>query len=349
MLKKNYFYTFTIFISLLTCLNSMYSMCNNQPINAQFNSSINLIWLNKNINQDSPYIYPSPNKTEFYKNFLQNILEWAKLNPKSVINIWFDQNSISSNAKLNTLKEIQDYTNQDKKIASVNLRDIRTLSIIKKNPEIFSSEIPIYFRVDILRAIIAIHILNNNESNYFIYADLDTTPISHDEIFNLETRNHLEKYSIVMAYADNIEGFENGFQIISNDKINLLKAMQYIIIDLNLHRIKTLLKCQYKPLKDIELIVYGSYKRMFQYFYHLENQGILYLSGANNLITKYDKNIYKFEPFNQDYPIFLSPNSTNDALIFINSNNTTEIFIPTKKINIPPSNFDEGLSSLFFE
>ncbi|MCF7899118.1 hypothetical protein K9L05_00525 [Candidatus Babeliales bacterium] len=290
--------------------------------------SINLMWVNSRLNPEQKYIFPN---TEFYLNC---IFKWAQANSGSIVNLWFDSAMTPIHAIENTAMAIEDYKSFHPEVAIIRLRDVRTLPKVQEFSEVFSNQIPVYFRVDLLRLIIALHMLQTNEIDYFVYADLDMRPINKEQIFDQVTIQNLLQYGIVMAQFKAFHGFENGFQIISKNQ-NLLQAIDFAMIKLNIMRARKALKDGYfpninnrrdpKPMHPIEQIIYDSYPNMFKYFYFLEGYGQLKKSALSledgklrtNFIS-YDKNIHRLKPFGinklNTNGLFFIPNDKNKFL-----------------------------------
>ena len=132
------------------------------------------------------------------------------------------------------IKNTQDYIDKKREHlvgAPILLKDIRSLTTIQKNADIFSDKTPVYFRADLGRVIAALKSVKQ-DSKPFVYADIDVKPMSAKKLFNEETQKNLAKYGIVMA-LDRSFGFENRFQIVTN-KPELLKAMQKTLVKLNI-------------------------------------------------------------------------------------------------------------------
>ncbi len=302
--------------------------------------SINLMWINKKLDEDQYYIHPSKNESDLEKNFLSHIFKWAKANPDGRINVWFDSELTPLKAIKDTLRLIKKH--EPSTITNIKFRDIRKIKKILDHPKIFSDKIPIYFRVDILRPIIALNSLTH-EVDYCVFADLDMEPLSKEQLFDSETLRKLSQDGIVMAKSATSNGFENGFQIISNDQSCLLDAMEFALVDLNIQRAYNALKGNFKPLamssrqrpltsiEAIEQAVFFSYVPMFQYFYHLaERTKLLIVGGSimNPTEREYDQNKDGFTPFKLE-------EMTNPFEL----TSSIPIAIPTKEVKLPQSSF----------
>ena len=171
--------------------------------------TINVMWINKNLNENQKYIYPG-SLAIVQKEFLNPIFKWYQLNSDTIIYVWYDSQLTSEDAVNNTQILIDRNFSQNQHFNinlsfneselnklkyNIQLKDIRELETVKEHPRIFSEETPIYFRVDLLKVVTAIeNILKDNK--IFIHADLDVTPMSYDQIFDDETINKLQKHGL---------------------------------------------------------------------------------------------------------------------------------------------------------
>jgi len=269
--------------------------------------SINLMWINREKNLNQPYIHSSKDEESLNKNFLDHIFKWAVANKGSVVNVWFDGALIAAEAIANTQQSIEKRKKsfaQDT-MAQICLRDVRTIPKVTENSDVFSEKIPVYFRVDLLRVIIALHELANDKNpTSWVYGDLDMEPLSAEELFDSETLQNLKQYGIVMA-ANAKDYFENGFQIISNENEHLLEAISLVLIDVNIQRACNALSGKffdsryYLPMQALQEIVYRSYDVMFKYFSSLEGHEKLQVLRKSNPVVydDYDKGRDGLKPF----------------------------------------------------
>ena len=320
-----------------------------KAVDAQHEYTINLMWINQELNRDQYYIHPavseddkkegkrtSSDRGDLYKNFLTYALAWAKLNQGGIVNLWFDSATTTKEAVQNTEQVIEIIT-KDPAVARIVLRDVRKLPEVVKHPEAFSAQIPIFFRADLLRAIAAYNDLVSGETKCFVYTDLDVEPLSRAQLFDDETCANLKKFATVMAAYGN-GGYENGFQVIGNHNANLLKAMKLFIIDYNI-------ACFYQRRGWLtnSNCVWSSYPHMFEYFYHLENYGTLMvqISKGDDIVAheKYNENKHGLTPC-------LNPHHRDgfyERLEFevkdvtIRGRVGNGISVPTKKVDYPPS------------
>lgn len=200
--------------------------------------SVNLMWINHKVNAAQVTIFPDGQSQQYVKK----VLGWARKNPVCEINLWFDGALVSSQAVSNTRLEI---LNQAKQIgvdaSKVTLRDVRDLRIVQENLEAFDWELPVYFRVDLLRVIALYDLIVRSKESWAVYADLDLSPRNKKQIFDRSTVANLNKYGFVMGKENKGMKFENWFQIFAYD-INLAQAIKVKLIDDNLDRGKRFLE-----------------------------------------------------------------------------------------------------------
>jgi hypothetical protein len=280
----------------------------------RLNYSINLMWINRDFDKDQRFIHPSKDEATLNKNFLDIVFAWARLHTDAVVNIWFDGAFISPEAIRNTSAALAQRLLRSKETptATILLRDIRTLHKVIKYPNVFSNKIPVYFRVDLARMIIALELLSTSpKPTYFVYADLDMKPLIPEKLFDLDTMQKLKEYGFIMSAFDGpFANFENGFQIISNINHNLLKAISFVIVDLNIARALNALKGEFFdvrlafdtkkhcPMKDLQEAVYKSYGIMFKYFLSLDKKETWKFQViANEKFRDYDKKTDGLKPF----------------------------------------------------
>ena len=251
---------------------------------------INFIWVNKAVlDPDQEYIFPK-DWIEKEKPF-EAIFAWAKVSQGGSINLWYDSALNTQQAVENTRRLIEENAQTNPGLALISLRDVREIPILTEHPRVFSDEAPVYFRADLLRPVVALYLFAKDETDIFVYSDLDVKPMTVEELFDLETIKKLNKYGIVLCSSRDCgtcSWYENGFQIICGNKENLLEAMDYMLVQLNCgmfyHGRPNFLR------QRLTEIVFKSYRLMFAYFYHLEGYGKLMVSpvGCDEEV-EYDK------------------------------------------------------------
>ncbi len=313
-------------------------LINNEQLSVSLpiNYSIHLMWINKDNNQKQPYIYPSDKEYKALK-------QWSLANPEASLCLWYDSVMNHQPAIDNTRILINHEMEKNKnKIARIELRDIRELAYVKKYADVFSSQMPIYFRVDLLRAIIAYETIKQYPNIYFVYADLDVKPLNKTHIFDQETLKTLAKYKYVMAHENNRLGFENSFQIFTYEPA-LIKSMKEMLIKANILRAQNfLLDVQDKQKnrtpfnhdavwqmheKGFAQNVFYSYPMMHIYLCQLHKKDVaLYLRDSNKPYDKKQRN-----KLDENAQIIMAKSSTLSSL--------DKFPIPIKKVSMPESRF----------
>lgn len=226
--------------------------------------SINLMWINKNkMPGDQEFLFGNGStfeqrEADFENRFVKPVSKWAQKNPGSFINIWVDSDMATSQAIERSRIALQTAL-EGTAHGKIQFRDVRTIDTVQTNPDAFSDIMPIYFRVDLLRAIAADYILRKKENKFFVYGDIDMEPLSATELFDKRTVSFLTDYGFVLAKGG-FHGFENGFQILNGDNSQLMNSHRKVIIDLSIEMVLE------KPKEIREQQVYDSYKAMLTHF-----------------------------------------------------------------------------------
>jgi hypothetical protein len=287
--------------------------------------NLNLMWINKELKEEQKGIHPE-NDT-----FVETIVNWAKCNKRSTVNVWFDSELTSEKSVQATQFLLDKHANSS--MGRIVLKDIRTLQKVKDNSVVFSDlRMPVYFRADLARALVLDFMIQNNPDQYSIYSDLDIPPLSKPQLFDLETRKNLKKYGMVLAA--HCFHHENGFQIMSNHKPNLLAAQNTALIDVNIARAHNIINHNTAYGGDSTMLaqsVYRSYHSMFEYFYHLEGCGACVMNSDG---TSYDKDKHGLEVFGLRR--FDKQHYTFERGDKWCSLNEYDVIIPTKDVNYPP-------------
>lgn len=214
----------------INMLSSYKNFKNNSEIPTDY--SINLMWINKKLNEDNPYIDNSQSEEDLIQNFLIKAKYWEDSNPEAEINIWFDSQFVSEKA----LKATQEVLS--KISGNIKLRDIREIELVKNNSDVFSDYIPVYFRIDILKLIICLHSILEESKEAAIFTDLlvgdrrdftqQTPRMTKAELFSLEIMEILNNIGILSNDMEN-----QFFQVMNKpESIEAIKAF----INVNLLR-----------------------------------------------------------------------------------------------------------------
>lgn len=248
--------------------------------------SINLMWINKEKSENQKFFCSSSaDEKEYEKLCVNPIVDWLNKSDKSSsINIWYDQETTNNSVVDKLKQDIQAKTQRN--LDKLKFMNVRELPDVRNNEDVFGRNMPIYFRVDLLRAIVADYLAKSEAPEFVVYADLNIPAMEGQELFDQETKEKLAKFGFVMAQnnaADMVNNFENAFFIIDARNANLLQAARVALIDANIARGQEFLQRGYTKASELSLldgkalcksmfdeIVYVSYKSMFAYYLYLE-------------------------------------------------------------------------------
>lgn len=165
-------------------------------------------------------------KKEFKKTFTYRISKWAELNPDTQINLWYDSALVTQVGQKNTF-EMMKHISELRRV-KLKLKDVRQLTHI--NGELVKYLHPgtnVYFRVDLLKVLIADHMMQNveNHTKYTIISDIDVEPMRSYELFDQRTLDYLSSKGYVFNKVG-IGNFENSFFIFKN-KNEILRKTHY--------------------------------------------------------------------------------------------------------------------------
>ncbi len=321
--------------------------------------TINLMWLNRDLKEDEPYIIRSTDKLTV-ETYLSSPCFWASKNSQSTVQFWYDSKFTSQDSLDRTKRKIEYRLRSCPTAAPIVFKDIRELAHVKDNPEAFSSKVPVYFRADLTRVIAGYEEVKNTK-NIFVYADLDVEAMSKEDLFDTMTKKQLKEYGMVMGataegafYFDFITGnkqkfwtgfspklqiegsserYENSFYILSSSQEMMLKFLKSTIIDLNVQRASHSLNAWYRYFIKTSLepqTVYFSYPATYAYFYHMKKLGTLKVRGN----VPYDEKICPISVFGIDSintnVTFESPGAYSRGIY-----ERETLLFPVKKVKVP--------------
>lgn len=164
------------------------------------------------------------------KSFVYRISKWADVNPGAQINLWYDSALVTQQAQQRTFEMMRDIS--ESRGVNLKLRDIRQLSNI--GGEIGNSLHPgtqVYYRVDILKALIADHMISSEEgSKYCVVSDIDVQPMSPQQMLDQRTVDYLSSTGYVFNRVSLVGNFENSFFIFNKENESLKKVHHETII-----------------------------------------------------------------------------------------------------------------------
>ena len=218
--------------------------------------SINLMWINQSLNTNNPYIFGCQSEDQIIDKVLNKARKWKKANPEAEVILWYDSKFITDKALENTQAVLIKKIKEDPSFA-FKLKDIQQIDFVDQNPDVFSDNLPIYFRVDVLKLILCIHSILSDGMDAAIFSDLEVGDLRQNkdrmdkkELFNTQIMKRLETIGIQV----NTDGMkdENQFLQILN-KPSTINAIK-IYINACLSRAITALNCTDQDFRDYELI-----------------------------------------------------------------------------------------------
>lgn len=165
------------------------------------------------------------------KSFTYRISQWADINPNAQINLWYDSALVTAKAQQKTFEMMRAIS--ESRRVNLQLKDIRRLPNIEGEIEhSLHPGTPLYYRVDILKALIADHMIGSPEegSKYCIVSDIDVEPMTPDQLFDQRTLGYLSSNGYVFN-KEGLNNFENSFFIFNKEKADLKENHRNSLID----------------------------------------------------------------------------------------------------------------------
>jgi hypothetical protein len=303
------------------------------------NYEVNLMWVNAKISD-----YFSEYKgMDITLTKIKKAVTWAQMNKGCPIKVWYDSMFLNNATK--TIQDvktmIKDITPKGHGIKNIILKDIRNLDHVNQDSKIarvFSLEIPLFFRVDLLRMIVAYEAVLKNQTKISVYEDWDGEAMSSKELFDEQTKNILNEYGLVMS-RDKGGGYENGFFEMTNN-LELLPIVKLLLIDINIERALDFLSnnasvWSYNTLKET---VYYSINSMFPYFYYMKGYGKLSGCHFRNKKDIISCGVTKNDAFHL-FRLDLNDHGSDELLKICSGSyfcRNLNGVVPTKLIKIPP-------------
>ncbi len=308
-------------------------------------NSINLMWVNKAINPENSGVFPIQDRNN--KEIALQVRLWANLNPDATLYFWYDSEFTTQDQITTTktmINRLEEYNKSIKtKSAKIVLKDLREFinDSFVGNKQIFSSAIPLYFRVDLLRLMVSLAEVRQCQSVcYSVYSDVDVTPEKLEDLLSPKTKHDLQEKGLVFKGA--MGGFENSFHILSNQQPAMLKALDEAAIKPAINMATTYLAekdigMKMPEAQNIYLLLLPA---TYLYFYHLKGLIELELANGETLPRNADNNKKLTpDPINQEYAPYVrkfivkSNGEVENGLSYLANNFRT--MIPTVRVNAP--------------
>ena len=134
---------------------------------------------------------------------------------------------------------------------------------IDGNPSSYD-KIPVYFKVDLVRLIILLQLVNENPNSYAIYADFDTQALDEEIIFTEESIKLLDTHGLVLPKSNKFQLYENSFHIIAGENLTcdnyMIISIDKMLIEYNIQKI-----IYEYPVKPQD--VFDNYMDLFTYYF----------------------------------------------------------------------------------
>lgn len=227
--------------------------------NIDNNYSINLMWINKQLNTNQKYIFVLEDDSlkELQDKYLNFINDWCIKNPNIIIKVWYNSNTTTQRSIQNTRDAMDKSYPNNKNYDFVDLMSIK--SIRDANDKQLQNEyISLYFKTDLFRIMVAYDDIANSGINNSIFANINMPAITKDELFDKNTIENLNFYGTVMScnLSENCGtlGFENSFFIIANKPNTRILESVHFYIKLLINIITQFIKYVMSKTSNIQLI-----------------------------------------------------------------------------------------------
>jgi len=179
------------------------------------NYVVNLMWIfKKESSSETIFSELDPEKQ------VDRLLDWVETTgPKGRVYFWYDGAMVTPVAVQQTRKLLSEKIKERGAFSgSLQVRDLRSIPEIQENPFVFSSYIPVYYRSDLARLIVSSHLLNREDVDLIVYADIDMPAIHRDDMLDVTTVNSLQKLGYVFE-GNPVQQPPVLFHIESSDKL----------------------------------------------------------------------------------------------------------------------------------
>ena len=199
------------------------------------------------------------------KNIIYRLSKWADAHPGVQMNLWYDSALVTRKAQQKTL-DIMNGISKSRNVA-LRLRDIRSLpNIAGEIQNSLHPGTPLYYRVDIIKALIGDYMISSPQENakYCVVSDMDVEPMASQQIFDQRTLDYLSSNGYVFNRVSYCDFFENSFFIFNKEKKDLQKIHRRTIIQKMALHIASLRKRPITKQRDIDDRI--SYKSVFKLY-----------------------------------------------------------------------------------
>lgn len=188
--------------------------------------SLNLFWVSLNPVEESHPI-SGADLNRFQLHILSPLKDWLEKQPESIINFWYDKDMVKEQSLILTQEKLAQ-NNID--LRRVRFRNIRDIEVVKKHPLPFSAEAPLYTKVDITKAVIADHVLREDNIPYVVVSDSDVVAITREQLFDQRSLDGLNNTGYIQGTVAEVP--ENSFIMLYNhSQFELLSIHREVVVD----------------------------------------------------------------------------------------------------------------------
>lgn len=194
--------------------------------------SFNFLWVNLNpqnrIRNCARHIFGEGVEPT---DHLEKLARWADHYPAGNMNLWYDSALVTEQAKNHTLAELEALSLS--KGVSLQLRDVRKLPLTKLQREALHPVMPIYFRVDLLKALIPDFLCKDPalSATYIAMLDEDITPMPVEHFFNQRVITFLSEFGYVLNGKSFSVSYENSLAIFDKTHTRTVECFKKEVIN----------------------------------------------------------------------------------------------------------------------
>ncbi len=236
--------------------------------------SLNFLWIHKDkqtFGEKSHLM--GEDQIQFQNKILNPIRDWQSKQPQVNINFWYDPQMIANEDSV-----IKTTKNELEKngvcLGKVNFNSIRSINIVNDNKILFETDIAVYFRVDLAKALIADHVMRNHQGvKYVINIDCDISAVTCEHLFDQKTLDDLNGPGYIFG-SSKMAPEENSFIILNKEFA--LEWNKKSVIDPAIKNALIKIKDGENPTHDVVFKQYSFFKP-WMYQEHYERTGKDYL------------------------------------------------------------------------
>lgn len=250
--------------------------------------SINLMWIARARDPEQQYLASDPDQ------LIEDTKRWAEGHPEGTVNIWYDSQTTTPKQIDNTNKLIEPAVLRTR----IVFKDVRDIDIVASNSDLFHHQIPIYWRVDLLKLIVVLDEVERNQQDCAVFADIGKSIIdkvdNKAKLFTDNIQTGLQRYGMLLGYWG-----ENQFHQLAKQPYMQIAIKHFI--NMHLHAMQGILNSSDKQFYSSDVPERSS-KYWAEDFYR--NTGQVIHSSLKDLYSIYyalaSKRPIKYQPLDSD-------------------------------------------------